>query len=181
VPSDRIGQRRILVVKNNWSYTNMNNIVYHPIGTIHTPFTQKKDTPIQPAFAEGVTGTVEILPQYTDGLKDIEGFSHIILIYHFDRAEACKLHIKPFLEDKVHGIFAIRHFNRPNPIGFSLVKLLSVKENCLEVQDVDILDNTPLLDIKPYVPQFDTRHKSSGGWVDQKDIDFERGKSGKHR
>ena len=156
-------------------------ISFKPIGIIHTPFNEKKQTPIQPVFSENSTGTIELFPEYTDGLKDIEGFSHIFLLYHFHRAEGCTLRMMPFLEDKERGIFAIRHFNRPNPIGLSLVKLEKVSGNILEISNVDILDGTPLLDIKPYVPKFDRTDDSSGGWVDKPHIDLERGKAGKHR
>lgn len=157
------------------------NIVFQPIGIIHSPFTGKKETPIQGVFSGDARGTVEIYPQYIEGLKDIEGFSHLFLLYHFHRAGACKLRLTPFLEDTEHGIFAIRHFNRPNPIGLSIVKLLGVRDNVLDIGEVDILDGTPLLDIKPYVPKFDTRSDSTGGWVDNPDIDQNRGKPGMHR
>jgi tRNA-Thr(GGU) m(6)t(6)A37 methyltransferase TsaA len=158
-----------------------NEISYKPIGVIHTLFKDKKQTPIQPVFSENSPGTIELFPEYTDGLKDIEGFSHIFLLYHFHRADGCTLRLMPFLEDKKRGIFAVRHFNRPNPIGLSLVKLEKVTGNILEVSGIDILDGTPLLDIKPYVPKFDRAADGRGGWVDNPLIDLERGKAGKHR
>jgi len=159
----------------------MNDITYKPIGIIHTPFTEKKETPIQGVFSEHGTGRIELFPQYADGLKDLEGFTHLFLLYHFHRAEGVKLRMMPYLEDKERGIFSIRHFNRPNPIGLSLVRLDNINGCTLEISEVDILDGTPLLDIKPYVPKFDTREQSNGGWVDNPRIDFERGKAGKHR
>lgn len=159
----------------------METIVYKPIGIIHTPFTEKKETPIQGAFSENARGRVELFPEYVEGLKDIEGFSHIYLLYHFHKSEGYRLRLTPFLEDKEHGLFAIRHFNRPNPIGLSLVRLIDVTGNILEVGDVDILDGTPLLDIKPYIPKFDNRGDSTGGWVENPDIDLNRGKPGMHR
>lgn len=157
------------------------DIRYKPIGIIRTPFTDKKQTPIQPVFGENTPGKIELFPEYTDGLKDIEGFSHLFLIYHFHRAKECTLRMMPYLEDLERGIFAIRHYNRPNPIGLSLVKLESVTGNILEISQVDILDGTPLLDIKPYVPKFDRRDDAGGGWVDKPHIDLTRGKAGKYR
>jgi tRNA-Thr(GGU) m(6)t(6)A37 methyltransferase TsaA len=128
-------------------------------------------TPIQGVFSQG-KGSVEIFPEYGGGLKDIEGFSHLHLIYHFDRAEKHCLVQKPFLDGKNdRGIFATRHYNRPNHIGLSIVELLSVKGNVLEIGGVDILDGTPLLDIKPFVRQFDERECVRSGWFDERHID----------
>jgi len=138
-----------------------------PIGLIHTPYRDAKGMPIQGRFKKDVVGQVEILPKYQRGLKDIEGFSHLILIYYFDKAKKKKLIGKPFLEDKLHGIFAIRSPMRPNHIGFSIVKLEKVENNVITFSEVDILDNTPLLDIKPYVSHFDSREKVKNGWVDK--------------
>jgi tRNA-Thr(GGU) m(6)t(6)A37 methyltransferase TsaA len=141
-------------------------IVYKPIGIIHSPFTEKDQTPIQSAFSKA-DGTVEVFPEYSEGLRDIEGFSHLILIYHFHHTEECSLTRKPFLDgSRDRGIFAIRHFCRPNPIGISVVELKKVRGNILEVGGIDVLDGTPLLDIKPYVRQFDCRDESRNGWVD---------------
>lgn len=142
----------------------MEQIVYDPIGIIHTEFTNKENTPIQSFLASESKGWVEVFPRFADGLKDIEGFSHLILIYHFHRAECCSLTAKPFLDKEQRGIFSIRYFNRPNPIGISIVKLENVKDNILSISGVDILDGTPLLDIKPYVPDFDIRHDVKAGW-----------------
>jgi tRNA-Thr(GGU) m(6)t(6)A37 methyltransferase TsaA len=142
-------------------------VMYEPIGTIHTPFKEKTTTPIQGIFAPDSTGEVEVFPQYTDGLKDIAGFSHLILIYHFHLAEGYSLLTKPFLDDESKGIFSIRHFNRPNPIGISVVRLDEVKGNILTIGEVDIIDGTPLLDIKPYMPDFDVRHNVRKGWYER--------------
>jgi len=138
-----------------------------PIGIIHTPYKEPKGIPIQGKFKKGVTGTVRLFPEYQAGLKDIESFSHIILIYHFNRSKEEKLTGKPFLEDTEHGIFAIRSPHRPNHIGFSIVKLENVKDGIITFSEVDILDGTPLLDIKPYVKHFDSRDKVKNGWIDK--------------
>jgi tRNA-Thr(GGU) m(6)t(6)A37 methyltransferase TsaA len=149
-------------------------IVYKTIGVIHSPYTEKDKTPIQSAFSKA-EGTVEVFPEYADGLRDIEGFSHLFLIYHFHHTEECSLTRKPFLDgSKERGIFAIRHFCRPNPIGLSVVELKKVRGNVLEVGGIDVLDGTPLLDIKPYVRQFDCRENARSGWVDEKDLQPER-------
>ena len=143
------------------------DIIYHPIGVIHSPHTVPKETPIQPVFSKGIRGTVVLYPEYVEGLLDLETFSHIFLLYHFHRSPGMKLRLCPYLEDKEHGIFAIRAPHRPNPIGFSLVKLCGIEENILTIEDVDILDGTPLLDIKPYAARFDSREDVRSGWHDQ--------------
>lgn len=137
------------------------------IGIIRSPFKQKDETPIQSVYSDA-PGAVEVYPEYAEGLEGLEGFSHIYLIYYFDRADARALKQKPFLDgSKERGIFATRHFNRPNPIGLSIVKLCSVKDGLLEVSGIDVLDGTPLLDIKPYVREFDHREGISCGWYDK--------------
>ncbi|HEU20492.1 MAG TPA: tRNA (N6-threonylcarbamoyladenosine(37)-N6)-methyltransferase TrmO [Deltaproteobacteria bacterium] len=146
----------------------MNEIRYEPIGTIHSPFQDLKGTPIQPTAAYGVAGTVEIKPPYADGLKDLDGFSHIILLYHFHCSNGPLLQVKPFLDDSVRGIFSTRAPRRPNPIGLSVVRLTGVETTTLYIDDVDIVDGTPLLDIKPYVPQFDHRQVDRIGWLSEK-------------
>jgi tRNA-Thr(GGU) m(6)t(6)A37 methyltransferase TsaA len=138
-----------------------------PIGIIHTPYKEPKGIPIQGKFEKSVTGTIEIFLEYKEGLKDVEGFSHVILIYYFNRSKEAKLIGKPFLEDEEHGIFAIRSPHRPNHIGFSIVKVEKVKGNKVTFSEVDILDGTPLLDIKPYVAHFDSRKKVKNGWVER--------------
>jgi tRNA-Thr(GGU) m(6)t(6)A37 methyltransferase TsaA len=142
-------------------------ISYEPIGIIHTPFKEQAGTPIQGAFAPDSKGEVEIYERYANGLKDVAGFSHLILIYHFHLAEGYSLTTKPFLDDESKGIFAIRHFNRPNHIGLSIVRLYAVRGNILDIGEVDIVDGTPLLDIKPYVPDFDNRPNVRNGWYEQ--------------
>jgi len=145
----------------------MDDIKYKPIGIIHSPFKEPKGTPIQPAGAKGVNGTVEVFPEYAGGLKDIEGFSHIILLYHFHVSRRSTLIAKPYMDSEAHGIFAMRGPSRPNAIGISVVRLVKVQGNILHIQDVDIVDGTPLLDIKPYVPEFDMREVASIGWLEK--------------
>ena len=142
-------------------------ITYNPIGVIHSPFTDPTGMPIQPTGARGVKGKVEVFPEYAEGLKDLDGFSHIILLYHFDRTKGYKLVTKPFLEDELHGVFAMRAPRRPNPIGLSVVRLVELTSNMLKVEDIDVLDGTPLLDIKPFVPQFDSPTVERLGWLDK--------------
>lgn len=149
----------------------MTNITYSPIGVIHSRFTDPGDTPIQGIFADGARGEVEVFPEYADGLKDIDGFSHLILLYHFHLANGYSLISKPFMGGVEKGIFSIRHPNRPNPIGISIVRLDAVIGNVLKISEVDILDGTPLLDIKPFVHQFDQRADIQSGWVDDQHID----------
>jgi tRNA-Thr(GGU) m(6)t(6)A37 methyltransferase TsaA len=143
----------------------MQAITYEPIGVIHSPFTSSEGMPIQSAGAEGVRGTVEVNPAFTDGLRDLEGFSHVLLVYHFHLSEGYSLLVKPFLDDKLHGVFATRAPRRPNAIGISVVRLVGIQGARLAVEDVDVVDGTPLLDIKPYVPQFDARPAERIGWL----------------
>ena len=145
----------------------MNRITYEPIGVIHSPFKEPKGTPIQTASAKSIAGTVEIFSEYVKGLQDLEGFSHIILIYHFHLSKSLSLTTKPFMDNKPHGIFAIRGPSRPNPIGISVVQLIKIKDNILHVQDLDIVDGTPLLDIKPYIPEFDRTKVTRIGWLEK--------------
>lgn len=147
------------------------DIIYHPIGVIHSGHTTHENTPIQGIFNPAI-GYVEVFPEFSEGLKDIGEFNYLYLLYHFDRATGKNMLQKPFLDgEKERGIFAIRHFNRPNPIGLSIVGLSRVCGNILEVTGVDILDGTPLLDIKPYVAQFDHREEVKSGWVDEQHLD----------
>lgn len=146
----------------------MTEFRYKPIGVIHSPFKEPEGTPIQPAGAGGIGGKVKVFPQYAEGLKDLEGFSHIILIYHFHLAKESVLIQKPYMDTEPHGVFAIRSPSRPNPIGFSIVRLVGIEGNTLDIQDLDILDGTPLLDIKPYVPEFDARKAEKIGWLEKK-------------
>ena len=135
------------------------------IGIIRSPFTRPEGTPIQPPAGAGVAGTVEVLPEYTDGLADIKGFSHLILIYQLHLIKATSLTVKPFLDNVNHGVFATRSPGRPNRIGLSIVRLTGVKGNVLQIEDVDIVDGTPLLDIKPCVPEFDQHADCRIGWM----------------
>jgi len=143
----------------------VDKIYFKTIGIIHSPFNEPQGTPIQPTGAKGIDGTVEVNPKYVEGLKDIEGFSHIILLYHFHLSHEGSLIVTPFMDDKLHGVFATRAPARPNSIGISVVRLVSVEKNVLHIQDVDIVDGTPLLDIKPYVPGFDIREVEKTGWL----------------
>ena len=138
-----------------------------PIGKIHTPFQNKSDTPIQP-FRSGAVGRVEVFEEYAKGLSDTEGFSHLILIYRFHKSRGHCLKVKPFLDDQLRGLFATRYPRRPNQIGLTIVELLKRENNILFVKGIDVLDNTPLLDIKPYVPDFGPRGKIKIGWLEGK-------------
>jgi tRNA-Thr(GGU) m(6)t(6)A37 methyltransferase TsaA len=140
-------------------------IKYHAIGVIHSPFKHARGMPIQPSAAKGVIGRIEIAPRYVDGLRDIQGFSHIILLYDFHLSKGYSLKVTPFLDIHSHGVFATRAPRRPNPIGISVVRLLGVEGRILHLKNVDIVDGTPLLDIKPYVPDFDVHRVDRIGWL----------------
>lgn len=140
---------------------------FRPIGIIHSPFTELEGMPIQPAGAAGVLGTVEVFEDLRAGLEDLEGFSHIILLYHFHRSQGFNLHVVPFMDTEPRGLFATRAPKRPNAIGLSVVRLDRIQDGILYIQNVDILDGTPLLDIKPYVPEFDTQGDVQTGWLEQ--------------
>ena len=141
--------------------------IMKPIGVIHSPFTDKSQTPIQPTRSQAV-GRVEVFPGFAEGLQDLEGFSHIILLYVFHQSDGYSLQVKPFLDDRLRGLFATRHPCRPNPIGLSIVKLMACRKNFLDIEGVDMLDGTPLLDIKPYVPDFDVLTDVKTGWYAQR-------------
>ena len=142
-------------------------IKYKPIGVIKSPFKKKEGTPIQPKAAKGVKGVVEVFEEFKGGLKDLDGFSHIILIYHFHLSKKYNLLVKPYMDDNFHGVFATRAPSRPNNIGISVVKLLKIEDNKLYIENVDIIDGTPLLDIKPYVPEFETEEEIRKGWLEE--------------
>ena len=142
-----------------------------PIGTIRSPFTERAGMPIQPTGARGVRGTVELEPQYAEGLRDLDGFSHVILIYHFDRSRGYDLTVTPFLDTQPRGLFATRAPRRPNPIGLSVVALERIEGTVLHIEGVDVLDGTPLLDLKPYVPAFDAPTGCRTGWLEEADAD----------
>lgn len=146
----------------------MHDIVYTPIGVVRSPFRKPEGAPIQPSGARGVTGRVEVREEFLAGLKDLEGFSHVVLIYHFHLSRGFALEVVPFLDRRTHGVFATRAPRRPNPIGISVVKLIGVDGAVLHIEDVDVLDGTPLLDIKPYVPEFDSIKTDAVGWLADK-------------
>lgn len=135
------------------------------IAIIHTPFKKKVGMPIQTAGSIGAKGYVKLKKKFTDGLLDLEQFSHIYLIHCFHKSKGYKLHVIPFLDDKLHGLFSTRATKRPNPIGISVVKLTAVKGNILEIENAAMLDGTPLLDIKPYIPHFDIHNTDKNGWI----------------
>lgn len=143
---------------------NPDSITFRPIGVVRSPFTDPVGMPIQPGGARGVRGEVEVDPAFAAGLADLEEFSRIILLYAFHRSEGYRLRVVPFLDDCEHGVFATRAPRRPNPIGLSVVRLVGVEGRRLLIEDVDILDGTPLLDIKPYVPSFDAFPDERTGW-----------------
>ncbi len=146
---------------------DLDSLRWRPIGTIHTPFKELENMPIQPSGAAGIRGTVELFSEFADGLKDLDGFSHLILLYHFHESSGYKLTVTPFLDSKPRGVFATRAPKRPNPIGISIVKLVQIQGCSLAIENVDILDGTPLLDIKPYVPEFDHQEDCRIGWLEQ--------------
>ena len=146
----------------------MNLINYSPIGLIHSPFKTPEGTPIQPTAATGIEGSIEIFPEFTAGLQDLAGFSHIYLIYHFHLSKQFSLKVTPFLDDRKRGLFATRAPSRPNPIGLSVVRLVDITDATLTVRDIDVVDGTPLLDVKPYVPEFDVRKVDRIGWIGKK-------------
>jgi len=139
-------------------------VTYRPIGVIHTPFTDVDGMPIQPIAAAGIRGTIDLDPGFAAGLLGLDGFSHLILLYHLHQVRAPRLTVTPFLDDRPHGIFATRSPARPNPVGLSTVRLVRVLGPTIEIEDVDMLDGTPLLDIKPYIPAFDDRPGARVGW-----------------
>jgi tRNA-Thr(GGU) m(6)t(6)A37 methyltransferase TsaA len=146
----------------------MSTISFTPIGIIHTPFKQPKGTPIQPKAGKGVRGTIDLDPTYAAGLADLDGFSHIILLFHCHLSGPFQLTVKPFLDDQPRGLFATRAPSRPSPIGLSTVRLLRIEETTLHIEDVDMVDGTPLLDIKPYVPAFDEQPAVRLGWFEER-------------
>ena len=142
----------------------MDPICYTPIGVIHSPFTDVAGMPLQSAAARGVPGRIALLSDYADGTQDLDGFSHLWLLYHLDRITGFSLTLTPFLDDQPRGVFATRSPKRPNPIGLSVVRLVRAERSTLHIEDVDVLDGTPLLDIKPYLPDFDVREAERIGW-----------------
>lgn len=153
----------------------MKEIIVNPIGVIRTPHKDIKDMPIQPIAAEGIKGHIELLPEYVAGLKDLDGFSHITLVYHFHKIEGFELEVKPFMDIVKHGIFACKAPKRPNAIGISTVKLVSIDGNIINIEQADMLDGTPIIDIKPFFPKYDNRENVTAGWLEKRlDIPVEK-------
>jgi len=142
-------------------------IEFTPIGIIHSPFKKREGMPIQPKGATGITGIVEVYPQFQKGLDDLDGFSHIYLIYYFHRSQGFNLKVVPFMDTRPRGLFATRAPKRPNAIGLSIVKLDRIENALLHIRDLDMLDGTPVLDIKPYVPEFDAPQAFRTGWLEK--------------
>jgi len=161
------GHRLDLAIRLNQEIP-MSVIHYRPIGIIHSPFDTPEGTPIQPSGARGIVAEILIFPEFSEGLADLEGFSHIFLVYHFHLSKKFSLRVKPFLDTVDRGVFATRAPARPNPIGISVVRLAGMENDRLRVLDIDVVDGTPLLDIKPYVPEFDVRQVDKIGWIANK-------------
>lgn len=153
--------------ENDASPTNQMEVTFRPIGVIHSPFNSLEDMPIQPTSDAGAPGIVEVFPEFVAGLKDLAGFSHIYLLYHFHSVQQANLVVTPFLDREPRGIFATRAPSRPNPIGLSLVEVVRLEGNLVYVARIDALDGTPLLDIKPYVPEFESPGEVRIGWLEQ--------------
>ena len=145
----------------------MNQIIMYPIGIIHSPYKENRDIPIQGTFNDKIEAWLELKGEYVNGLKDLDTFSHAIIIYYFHRSHREEIEGRPFLEQNKHGIFAIRGPHRPNHIGFSIIKIERIKANKVYFTEVDVLDETPLLDIKPFVKYFDSRDNVISGWLDK--------------
>lgn len=146
----------------------MEEVVFNPIGVIRSPFHDVEGMPVQTIGAQGVKGTIVLDAELIPGLKDLEGFSHVVLVYYFHMSRGYSLHVLPFLDKVKRGVFATRVPRRPNGIGLSVVRLIGVRDGILEIEDVDVLDGTPLLDIKPFVPEFDNRTVEKAGWFTER-------------
>ncbi|MBL4560116.1 MAG: tRNA (N6-threonylcarbamoyladenosine(37)-N6)-methyltransferase TrmO [Bacteroidales bacterium] len=146
----------------------MSEIKFESIGIIRTSYKTLENMPIQPMGAKGEKAIIELNSKFVDGLKDLEEFSHVTLIYHLHKVKDYKLHVIPFMDTEEHGVFATRSPRRPNAIGISTVRLIRVNDNILHIEDADVLDGTPLLDIKPFFIQFDNRENTKSGWLDRK-------------
>ncbi len=144
----------------------MDQCVFRAIGVIRTPFAEQRETPIQPVYAQGVRGALELDPEYEEALRDLDGFERIWVLYAFDRARAFEPLVVPYRDQVPRGLFATRAPSRPNPVGLSVFRLLGIEGAVVRVADVDVLDGTPLLDIKPYVPAFDAFPDAAAGWLD---------------
>jgi len=153
------------------------SIIIEPIGIIHTPFKTKEGMPIQSKGAKGIKGQIKLKDELVPGLTDLDGFSHVILIYNFHKSKGFDLLTTPFLDNHQRGIFATRAPQRPNSIGISVVRLLKIENNILDIENVDMLDGTPLLDIKPYIPDFDIHKTEKNGWTENKTDNLNESKS----
>lgn len=158
---------------------HVDKIIYISIGTIHSPFKDLEGMPTQPIGAKDIKGEIHLKKEFKEGLKDLEEFSHIILIYHFHLSRGHQLHVKPFLDNVERGVFATRAPKRPNPIGMSVVRLENIEGSKIHISNIDVVDGTPLLDIKPYIPNFD---KCKGeevciGWFEDKHEDADHKRS----
>ena len=158
---------------------NTKEIKYNPIGIIHSPFKETEGVPIQPHGAKDIKGSIEIRKELEKGLRDLDGFSHIILLYHFHLSKDYSLSVVPFLDNKPRGVFATRAPKRPNSIGLSVVKLIKIEKNILYIENIDVVDGTPLLDIKPYVKEFRNLEEVRIGWLTEKDNKFKYFKADK--
>ena len=157
----------------------MIQINYEPIGTIHSPFKQIENMPIQPSSAQGIQGHIELDEDYMDGLSDLDGFSHIYLIFHLHLSKTFELKVVPFLDDQLRGVFSTRAPKRPNPIGLSVVKLVDINHNIINIENVDIVDGTPLLDIKPFVNEMNAISDYKTGWLSERSEDLKTRQSDK--
>ena len=146
----------------------MKKIEFKPIGIIHSPYKKMKGTPIQSSAAKEIEGTIEIFPEYVEGLSDLDGFSHIQLLFYFHLSKKFKLKVKPYMDDHSRGVFATRAPSRPNSIGLSIVNLIKIEGNILYIKNMDMIEGTPLLDIKPYVSKFDDANVKKIGWLENK-------------
>ena len=146
----------------------METMQFKHIGIIRTPFKERDGMPIQPSGAKGIKGTIEVKPEFEQGLRDLDGFSHIILLYHFHEVKDVQLIVKPFMDDQLRGVFSTRAPKRPNPIGLSVVKLNKVEGNVLYIENIDVLNGTPLIDIKPLIPDVDFADVEKLGWLEGK-------------
>ena len=173
-----VDRERKTVEPDDGGEASMEKIIYSPIGIIHTPFKYLKGIPNQPAKGKDVRGVIEILPEYVEGLKKLDGFSHIILVYHFHLSKGYSLKLKPYMHDSLRGLFATRSPKRPNPIGISIVRLVKIDGATIHVKDLDIMDGTPLLDIKPYVPE-DSLKPERIGWLSERTKESRKGKDSK--
>ena len=146
----------------------MTSVIFEPIGVIHTPFTEPRGTPIQPSRSSHAKGRIELFPEFVEGLRDLDGFSHLVLLYHFHLSRGYELSVIPFLDTEKRGLFATRAPKRPNPIGLSVVRLKKIEGATIHIEDVDMVDGTPLLDIKPFVPSFEDVGNFRIGWLEGK-------------